>query len=109
MTMISSTWEWRAWRKHRYCWWEILTGAVFLRPLYGTVKLLPEDEQADDQRSGRQQIPRGCEDPGAGSSDDRGAKTEIPVVGVVPMERLDIDDEDSLSDRLEADSEGSWP
>ena len=30
------------------------------------------------------------------------------VVGVVPMERLDIDDEDSLSDRLESDSEGSW-
>lgn len=27
-------------------------------------------------------------------------KTGIPVVGVIPMEKIDLDDEDSLSDRL---------
>ena len=30
------------------------------------------------------------------------------MVGVVPMEHLDIDDEDSLSDRLNQTQKGSW-
>ena len=34
-------------------------------------------------------------------------RTGIPVVGVVPMEHLDIDDEDSLSDRLNQTQKGA--
>ena len=77
---------------------DIDRGGVFAA-LYGTVKLLEEDEQrmikglVINKFRGDVKIL----EPGLRMAEKR---TGIPVVGVVPMERLDIDDEDSLSDRL---------
>ena len=77
---------------------DIDRGGVFAA-LYGTVKLLEEDEQSMikglviNKFRGDVKIL----EPGLRMIED---KTGIPVVGVVLMERLDIDDEDSLSDRL---------
>lgn len=77
---------------------DIDRGGVFAA-LYGTVKLLEEEEQAMikglvvNKFRGDVKIL----EPGLEMIEER---TGIPVVGVVPMERLDIDDEDSLSDRL---------
>ncbi|MCD8362618.1 MAG: cobyric acid synthase [Lachnospiraceae bacterium] len=77
---------------------DIDRGGVFAA-LYGTVKLLPEEEQAMikglvvNKFRGDVKIL----EPGLDMIEER---TSIPVVGVVPMEPLDIDDEDSLSDRL---------
>ena len=71
---------------------DIDRGGVFAA-LYGTVKLLPEDEQAMikglvvNKFRGDVKIL----EPGLRMIEE---KTDIPVVGVVPMERLDIDDED---------------
>lgn len=84
---------------------DIDRGGVFAA-LYGTVKLLPEDEQ---------QIIKGLIvnkfrgdvkilEPGLRMIEER---TGIPMVGVVPMEHLDIDDEDSLSDRLNQTQKGA--
>ena len=83
---------------------DIDRGGVFAS-LYGTVKLLEEDEQAlikgliinkfrgdvDILKPGLKQIE---------------GLTGIPVVGVVPMLDVDVDDEDSLSQRLEYRSGG---
>lgn len=77
---------------------DIDRGGVFAA-LYGTVKLLEEDEQ---------QMIKGLIvnkfrgdvsilEPGLRMIEE---KTGIPMVGVIPMERIDLDDEDSLSDRL---------
>ena len=77
---------------------DIDRGGVFAS-LYGTVKLLEEEEQSMikglviNKFRGDVEILR----PGLGMIEE---KTGIPVVGVVPMTPLDIDDEDSLSDRL---------
>ena len=84
---------------------DIDRGGVFAA-LYGTVKLLPEDDQAMikglvvNKFRGDVKIL----EPGLRMIEE---KTDIPVVGVVPMERLDIDDEDSLSDRLEQTHKGA--
>ena len=70
-----------------------------LASLYGTVKLLEPDEQkmikglAVNKFRGDVAIL----EPGLRMIEE---KTGIPVVGVIPMENIDIDDEDSLSDRL---------
>ncbi|MDO4262408.1 MAG: cobyric acid synthase [Eubacteriales bacterium] len=83
---------------------DIDRGGVFAA-LYGTVKLLPEDEQAMIRGLVINKF-RGdvsILEPGLRMIEER---TGIPVVGVVPMERLDIDDEDSLSDRLEQTGRG---
>lgn len=77
---------------------DIDRGGVFAS-LYGTVKLLEEEEQ---KRIGGLVINkfRGDVDilkPGLSMIEE---KIGIPVVGVIPMEEIDIDDEDSLSDRL---------
>ena len=83
---------------------DIDRGGVFAA-LYGTVKLLEEDEQrmikglVVNKFRGDVKIL----EPGLAMIEE---KTGIPVVGVVPMERLDIDDEDSLSDRLLQTSRG---
>ncbi len=83
---------------------DIDRGGVFAA-LYGTVKLLEEDEQKlikgliINKFRGDVRIL----EPGLKMIEE---KTGIPVVGVVPMERLDIDDEDSLSDRLEQTQKG---
>lgn len=77
---------------------DIDRGGVFAS-LYGTVKLLEEEEQAMikgliiNKFRGDVEILK----PGLRMIEE---KTGIPVVGVVPLEPLDIDDEDSLSDRL---------
>ncbi|MBS5521438.1 MAG: cobyric acid synthase [Clostridiales bacterium] len=77
---------------------DIDRGGVFAS-LYGTVKLLDDDEQAMikgmiiNKFRGDVEILR----PGLKLIED---KVNLPVVGVVPMEFIDIDDEDSLSDRL---------
>ena len=77
---------------------DIDRGGVFAA-LYGTVKLLEEQEQqyikglVINKFRGDLKIL----EPGLGMLEER---VGVPVVGVVPMEELDIDDEDSLSDRL---------
>lgn len=77
---------------------DIDRGGVFAS-LYGTVKLLEEEEQQRikgfiiNKFRGDVEILR----PGLDMIEE---KTRIPVVGVVPMTPLDLDDEDSLSERL---------
>ncbi len=77
---------------------DIDRGGVFAS-LYGTVKLLEEEEQKRikgfiiNKFRGDREILK----PGLKMIEER---TGIPVMGVVPMESLDLDDEDSLSDRL---------
>lgn len=84
---------------------DIDRGGVFAA-LYGTVKLLEEEEQKRirglviNKFRGDVKIL----EPGLRMIEE---KTGIPVVGVVPMERLDIDDEDSLSERLEQTRKGA--
>ena len=78
---------------------DIDRGGVFAS-LYGTVKLLDEDEQARihgliiNKFRGDKTIL----DPGVVMLEERG---HVPVVGVVPYMELSIDDEDSLSSRFD--------
>ena len=78
---------------------DIDRGGVFAS-LYGTVKLLEEDEQARirgliiNKFRGDVEILR----PGLTQLEDLTGK---PVIGVVPYGHFDIDDEDSLSERLD--------
>ena len=84
---------------------DIDRGGVFAA-LYGTVKLLPEDEQKRikgliiNKFRGDVEILK----PGLRMIEER---LQIPVVGVVPMEPIDLDDEDSLSERLSHTRKGS--
>ena len=77
---------------------DIDRGGVFAS-LYGTVKLLEPDEQAMikgliiNKFRGDVRIL----EPGLRMIEE---KTGVPVLGVVPMTAVDIDDEDSLSQRL---------
>lgn len=77
---------------------DIDRGGVFAS-LYGTVKLLEADEQAMikgliiNKFRGDVEILR----PGLRQMEEL---VDLPVLGVVPMEFIDIDDEDSLSGRL---------
>lgn len=77
---------------------DIDRGGVFAA-LYGTVKLLEPDEQrlikglVVNKFRGDVSIL----EPGLRMIEER---TGIPVVGVIPMKAIDLDDEDSLSDRL---------
>ena len=81
---------------------DIDRGGVFAQ-LYGTVELLEADERARirgliiNKFRGDVEILR----PGLAMLEE---KTHLPVVGVVPYLRVEIEDEDSLSDRLEAKS-----
>lgn len=78
---------------------DIDRGGVFAQ-LYGTVALLEENERARiigtviNKFRGDVEILR----PGLSMLEE---KTGIPVLGVVPYTRADIDDEDSLAPRLE--------
>ena len=78
---------------------DIDRGGVFAS-LYGTIMLLEEDERSLIQGMIINKF-RGDVDilrPGLKMIEDMVHK---PVIGVVPMEPMDIDDEDSLSERLE--------
>ena len=83
---------------------DIDRGGVFAS-LYGTVKLLEEEEQqyikglVINKFRGDLKIL----EPGLAMLEER---VGIPVLGVVPMEKLDLDDEDSLSDRLDQTAVG---
>lgn len=82
---------------------DIDRGGVFAQ-LYGTVKLLTDDEQKRIAGLIVNKF-RGDIDilaPGLKMVEE---KTGIPVFGVVPYIRVDIDDEDSLAPRLNAKSE----
>lgn len=77
---------------------DIDRGGVFASA-YGTIKLLPVDEQARfcgiviNKFRGDVDILK----PGLTMLEELTGK---PVLGVIPMEKIDVDDEDSLSDRL---------
>lgn len=77
---------------------DIDRGGVFAS-IYGTIMLLPPQERRMikgviiNKFRGDVKIL----EPGLKMIEDL---TGIPVVGVIPMEKLDLDDEDSLSDRL---------
>lgn len=83
---------------------DIDRGGVFAA-LYGTVMLLPEEERAYfkglvvNKFRGDVELLR----PGLAMLE---ARLSIPFVGVVPYAELDIDDEDGLSERLEARRRG---
>ena len=77
---------------------DIDRGGVFAQ-LYGTVALLPEDEQRIVKGLIINKF-RGDESiltPGVRQIEEL---LHIPAVGVIPYMRLDVDDEDSLSERL---------
>lgn len=77
---------------------DIDRGGVFASA-YGTVKLLPKEDQdrfcgiVINKFRGDVEILR----PGLKMLEDL---TDKPVLGVLPLEKIDVDDEDSLSDRL---------
>ena len=77
---------------------DIDRGGVFASA-YGTIKLLPVDEQERfcgiviNKFRGDVDILK----PGLAMLEELTGK---PVLGVIPMEKIDVDDEDSLSDRL---------
>ena len=78
---------------------DIDRGGVFAQ-LYGTVELLEKEERSYIKGLVINKF-RGDKNllmPGNKMLED---KVHIPVVGVVPYTRLDIDDEDSLSERLD--------
>ena len=80
---------------------DIDRGGVFAS-LYGTVKLLEAEEQSRIRGLIINKF-RGDPDilkPGVRMMEEL---VHIPVVGVVPMEKIDIDDEDSLSEHLLAE------
>ena len=77
---------------------DIDRGGVFASA-YGTIKLLPKEDQdrfcgvVINKFRGAVEILK----PGLKMLEDLTGK---PVLGVIPMEKIDVDDEDSLSDRL---------
>ncbi len=80
---------------------DIDRGGVFAS-LYGTVKLLTEDEQKRVKGLiiNKFRGDKAILDPGIQMIEDL---LGIPVTGVLPMEQIDIDDEDSLSSHLESE------
>ena len=77
---------------------DIDRGGVFASPLYGTVKLLEQDRAymkgtIINKFRGDAEILK----PGLNMLEEL---IDLPAVGVVPYLKLDIDDEDSLSERL---------
>lgn len=77
---------------------DIDRGGVFAS-IYGTVKLLDPDEQAMIKGTIINKFRGDIKilEPGLRMIEE---KTDIPVLGAVPMADVDIDDEDSLSERL---------
>ncbi len=77
---------------------DIDRGGVFAS-LYGTVMLLKPEERARIKGLviNKFRGDKGLLEPGLRMIEER---LRIPVVGVIPMEDIDLDDEDSLSERL---------
>lgn len=77
---------------------DIDRGGVFAS-LYGTIALLEKDEQARIKGTIINKFRGDVEilKPGLHMIEE---KTDVKVVGVIPLELVDIDDEDSLSERL---------
>ena len=84
---------------------DIDRGGVFAS-LYGTIALLRPEERRRIQGIIINKFRGDVKilEPGLRMIEER---TGIPMVGVVPMEHLDIDDEDSLSDRLNQTQKGA--
>ena len=82
---------------------DIDRGGVFAS-IYGTLMLLEDDERAMVKGIIINKFRGDVEilNPGLRMIED---KTGIPVIGVIPMMQVDIEDEDSLSDRLNAPAE----
>ena len=80
---------------------DIDRGGVFAQ-LYGTVALLEAEGAGAHQGACHQQIPGRCGDPAAPALRCWKRRLSLPVVGVVPYLKVDIEDEDSLSQRLES-------
>ncbi len=81
---------------------DIDRGGVFAS-IYGTIKLLPQEDQ-DRFKGVVINKFRGNVDilkPGLTQIEEL---TKVPVLGVLPMAKIDVDDEDSLSDRLKQHS-----
>lgn len=83
---------------------DIDRGGVFAS-LYGTLALLTPEEQKRVKGLVINKF-RGDVDILRPGLDQLADLTKVPVLGVVPMLHVDIDDEDSLAPRLEATSEG---
>lgn len=83
---------------------DIDRGGVFAS-IYGTVKLLDADEQQMIKGTIINKFRGDVKilEPGLRQIEDL---TDIPVVGVIPMAHVDIDDEDSLSERLNMTATG---
>ena len=83
---------------------DIDRGGVFAQ-LYGTVALLEDTERARIKGLivNKFRGDAALLEPGLRQIED---KTEIPVLGVVPYLRVDVDDEDSLAPRLAAKDSG---
>lgn len=83
---------------------DIDRGGVFAS-LYGTVMLLEPEERARIKGLviNKFRGDKGLLEPGLRMIEER---LRIPVVGVIPMEEIDLEDEDSLSERLSR-TEGS--
>lgn len=77
---------------------DIDRGGVFAS-IYGTIKLLDEDEQHIIKGTIINKFRGDVKilEPGLKQIEDL---TDVPVIGVIPMAKVDIDDEDSLSERL---------
>jgi cobyric acid synthase cobQ len=81
---------------------DIDRGGVFAQ-LYGTIKLLPEDEQDIIKGLVINKF-RGDANLLSDGLDMISSLTDKPVAGVIPMLDVDIDDEDSLSSRFYSNS-----
>ncbi|MDD2972171.1 MAG: cobyric acid synthase [Lachnospiraceae bacterium] len=82
---------------------DIDRGGVFAQ-LYGTVELL-EAEERERIRGliiNKFRGDKSILEPGLAMLED---KCKIPVVGVIPYEKIDVDDEDSLAERLQEEEE----
>ena len=102
--MTSSIWVWQSLPKHRCFWSEISDrGGVFAQ-LIGTVMLLEDDEKAMvkgliiNKFRGDKTIL----DPGVEMLEERSG---IPVVGVAPYLQIEVEDEDSLTERFDNQQE----
>ena len=83
---------------------DINPGGVFAQ-LYGTVKLLPEDEQQRIKGLGINKFRGDVKilEPGLKQIEEL---LGIPVLGVIPMMDIDIEDEDSVTERFDRQTGG---